>query len=271
MNVRYTALASVAAAALFAGGALAADLPVRTAAPAPVYVAPMFTWSGFYVGAAIGGVSSDISSRGNYVPFAVVDQVSALAVPSYGYGVNASMTQLTAGGYVGYNFQFGNFVVGLEGDLNARFGDENVSFGLYSMGPYTGGTISSDWDASIRLRLGFLVTPRALIYATGGVAFADYGYKYNLAYNVKPLDGYRPGDLLGGNRTGWTIGAGVEYALDNNWHMKVEYLYADYGSETNRIYDGGKGVSSKITSNTVRVGLSYRFGGASAAPAVARY
>jgi outer membrane immunogenic protein len=75
---------------------------------------------------------------------------------------------------------------------------------------------------------------------------------------------------LGGNRTGWTVGAGIEYALDNNWHLKAEYLYADYGNKTVS-YDQGKGIRSNITTNTVRVGLSYRFGGMSSAPVMARY
>jgi outer membrane immunogenic protein len=239
MKLTALALSSVATVALL-GSALAADLPVRSAAPAPVMALPVANWTGFYVGAAIGGVSSDISLR-NYEDY------------------SSSMNQFTAGGYVGYNHQFGNFVAGLEGDVNARFGDKELG---YFNGP-SNNVISSNWDASIRLRFGFLVTPRALIYATGGVAFSDYS-----AQAVVCCPTYI--EALGGNRTGWTVGAGIEYALDNNWHLKAEYLYADYGNKSVS-YDQGKGIRSNITTNTVRVGLSYRFGGMSSAPVMARY
>lgn len=242
MKFNALALSSVASVALL-GSALAADLPVRVAAPAPVMALPVMTWTGFYVGAAIGGVASETKSTlNNFEDF------------------NISMTQLSAGGYAGYNYQMASFVVGIEGDLSARFGKEAI---LESFNHQ----LQSNWDASVRLRLGYLVTPRALVYATGGVAFANYGVDRGSCSDCAPYGSSNPF----GSRTGWTVGGGIEYALDNNWHLKAEYLYADYGNKSVS-YDQGKGsISTKITSNTVRAGLSYRFGGTSSAPVMARY
>ncbi len=169
------------------------------------------------------------------------------------------MNQFTAGGYVGYNYQMGAFVVGLEGDVKLA---SAMATWLSERSVQQQHQLELGRPASA-LRLGFLVTPRALIYATGGVAFSDYSAKAVVCCPTYV-------EVLGGNRTGWTIGAGIEYALDNNWHLKAEYLYADYGNKTSS-YDIGKGIRANITSNTVRVGLSYRFGGPASAPVVARY
>ena len=250
MKYNTLALSSVASIALL-GSALAADLPVRVAAPAPLMALPVMTWTGFYVGAAIGGVASQTKSSVNY-------NYNVRASNSEDF--NISMTQLSAGGYAGYNYQMASFVLGVEGDLNARFGKEAIlsSDGLQ---------LQSNWDASVRLRLGYLVTSRALVYATGGVAFANYGVDRGSCSSCAIYGSSNPF----GSRTGWTVGGGIEYALDSNWHMKLEYLYADYGNKSVS-YDQGKGaVSTKITSNAVRAGLSYRFGGTSSAPVMARY
>jgi outer membrane immunogenic protein len=244
MKLTALALSSVATVALL-GSALAADLPVRSAAPAPLMALPVMTWTGFYVGAAIGGVASETKSSSNYL--------------NNSEDFNISMTQLSAGGYAGYNYQMASFVLGIEGDLNARFGKEAIIAS-------SGHQLQSNWDASVRLRLGYLVTPRALVYATGGVAFADYGVDRGSCSSCAIYGSSNPF----GSRTGWTVGGGIEYALDSNWHMKLEYLYADYGNKSVS-YDQGKGISTKITSNTVRAGLSYRFGGTSSAPVMARY
>jgi outer membrane immunogenic protein len=255
MKVNTLALSSVASVALL-GSALAADLPVRVAAPAPVMALPVMTWTGFYIGASIGGVATDTKSTTTYNG----PQIQTVNIISEDYNYNLSMTQITAGGYAGYNYQMGSVVFGVEGDLNARFGKENIPFSDNHQ-------LESNWDASLRLRLGYLVNPRALVYATGGVAFANYGVVRGSCASCAAYGSSNPF----GSRTGWTIGGGIEYALDSNWHMKLEYLYADYGSKS-LSYDVGKGsISTKITSNTVRAGLSYRFGGTTAAPVMARY
>jgi outer membrane immunogenic protein len=255
MKIKALAISSVGSVALL-GSALAADLPSRVAAPAPVLPPPIMTWTGFYIGASIGGVASDTKSTTGYNYN--VQQINVQNINSEDY--NVSLTQITAGGYAGYNYQMGSVVLGVEGDLNARFGRENILFS-------SGHQLESNWDASIRLRLGYLVTPRALVYATGGIAFANYGVVRGTCASCAPYGSSNPF----GSRTGWTVGGGIEYALDSNWHMKLEYLYADYGTKS-LSYDAGKGsVSTKIRSNTVRAGLSYRFGGTTAAPVMARY
>lgn len=291
MNFRSVTLGSVAAAALFAGSAFAADLPVRTAAPAPVLMAaPIFSWTGFYVGVNAGYAgnkfeypfSGDVNIR--------EDAQSMLGRPgTYTYGGKPSITSSGGvfGGQVGYNWQFANrWVVGLEadyqwaniegraningfinpiGDLNLSAGSEITGFG------------------TVRARLGY-GWDRALFYVTGGWAYGSV--KSSASLSVCELGGGCLGDgPLGlskktSSSAGWTLGAGLEYALTNNVSFKTEYLYVDLGKKTLYAadYDLGKGssatarldVDTKI--HVVRAGLNYRFGwGSAAAPVVARY
>jgi outer membrane immunogenic protein len=237
----------LATTALFALAATepapAADLPVRyTKAPLlePVSV---FNWTGFYVGGHIGLVTGAMRTGG------VVDIEDCFCLDPRG-----DLTQTLAGVHAGYNYQFNRFVLGVEADANHRFGE-----GVFRA---TQLRTLSDGDASIRGRFGVLMTPQALLYATGGVAFGNF--KTDKAIASSELTS----DLLGGSRVGWTLGGGVEYALDNAWSARIEYRHTDWGSK-NVIWnyedinadDASANVGSRLIDNRVAVGLSYHIGG----------
>ncbi|WP_243368918.1 outer membrane protein [Microvirga solisilvae] len=207
-------LASVALLSLSAA-ASAADLPSRRA-PAPVVAVPVFTWTGFYAGvnAGIGfnnGGDNDIVFGGATIT-----------------GDSDDDAGFVGGAQIGYNYQIGSFVVGVEGDLQwADFGSTTYVF--------PAGTVtvdSDDWFGTVRARAG-VAFDRALIYATGGFAFAD-------------------------DRNGWTLGGGLEYAFTNNLTMKVEGLYVNLEDEDFTF--GGTTFSTGETDfGVVRAGLNYKF------------
>jgi len=203
---------------------------------APFVAAPVGNWTGFHIGAQGGVVSSAFSTGsytwdGNFFDFTGGDATQAFA------GVNA-----------GYNQQFNNWVWGIEGDLNYKAGR-----GFYAP---LNLEIRSGWDASIRGKLGFLLTPSALIYATGGVAFTSFKTE-QATFNNGPNGGtngeFRGGPDLGASRVGWTIGGGAEYALDSHWSGKLEYRYTDYGSKS----ASSDLPSVKLTDQRVTAGLNY--------------
>jgi len=207
-------LSSVALLGL-ATGAMAADLPSR-AAPAPIIAAvPVFTWTGFYVGVnagygwnandsiTVGGVTFDLDDEGGFV----------------------------GGAQAGYNYQIGSFVVGLEGDIQyADFGGDD-RFDFDGDGILDDDFNTSDWFGTVRARAG-VAFDRALIYATGGFAFAD-------------------------NATGWTVGGGLEYAFTNNLSAKIEGLYVNLDQDDNF---PGLDLDNDAEFGVVRAGLNFRFG-----------
>jgi outer membrane immunogenic protein len=247
-------LAGVAIAGLVAGAsaASAADLPVRSAPPPPMIAAiPIFTWTGFYVGAQVGYAWGD-NNNDNIPGGAFVANAVGALVPFDG-GFGGDNDGFLAGVHAGYNYQFGSFVVGLEGDIEGVFGgDDNdfngVLFDAFGNPAAVSFSANSlDWQGSIRARVGFAFD-RALIYATGGFAFGGVsgGFTQNLLDNND--------DTL----TGWTLGAGVEYAITNNLTTRLEYRYTNFSgndSVFNNVNFGG----GDLDFHTVRVGLSYKF------------
>ena len=215
--------------------AFAADL-----APAPVEpVVPVVTpynWTGFYVGAHIGYAWG---SEGDTLH-------AAAAVPADSFNVNG----VIGGLHAGYNYQFDNtaWVVGLEGDidLSGISGDHRVVTGAGAS------RISMDnrWQGSIRARAGYAFD-RFLIYATGGVAFADIKEHWNL------FDGTINGSGTN-TRVGWTAGAGVEYAFDDHWIGRAEVRYSDFG-KSNFNVGGGARFKAGFHETVGVLGVSYKF------------
>jgi outer membrane immunogenic protein len=198
----------------FAGAASAADLPMRAAPPAPIIAAaPLFTWTGFYVGVNAGyGWSND--------DFDAVD-----------FADDEDDGGFVGGAQVGYNYQIGSFVVGLEGDIQyADFGRSGAFNFVDEDGDVFAGEFDrSDWFGTVRARAG-VAFDRALIYATGGFAFAD-------------------------DANGWTVGGGVEYAFTNNLSLKVEGLYVSLDADNEFDFD----FDNDVDFGVVRAGLNYRF------------
>jgi outer membrane immunogenic protein len=206
---------------------------------APPVARPIYSWTGFYVGGHVGTSAGQMDTRKD-VPI-VGDPPESLT--------EGGFTQVLAGIHAGYNYQFNNFVVGFEGDYNGKFGAGWAS--------NVNSRPQSDWDASIRARLGVLVTPRSLAYITGGFAFGHF---------TTPRHEFDPADtveLLGGDRTGWTLGAGVEYALDSNWNTRIEYRYTDWGTKNLIWFDEFNPAApsgSKLIDSRATVGLTYKPG-----------
>lgn len=221
----------VAALTLAAGApALAADLPPPVAPPpqAPAtYVpmaAPIFSWTGFYLGI-----------NGGY-GFGTGDFSSGTSV--------SSVDGFLVGGTVGANYQMGSFVVGVEGDLDWNDIDGTNST---TCNPGAGGCeVKSNWLGTGRVRAGW-AWDRILFYGTGGAAFG----------NVE--GGNIGGPFDSGTQVGWTAGAGIEGALTPNWTARVEYLYVDLGNFTCTANCLGGGTLN-LTENVIRVGVDYKFG-----------
>ena len=236
------ALALAAAAPAFA-----ADLPPPMAPPrAPVaYIPgpPPFSWTGFYVGLNAGYGFGQTKWT---TPSGTVG----------GFSTNGGLAGATIGG----NYQIGQFVIGAEGDFDWQNLRGGQTSGLCAPAIIGGCVTASNWLATIRGRVGF-AADRALFYATAGGAFTD----------IKPSTGAL--SFGGSTEPGWTAGAGIEYAMTDNWTAKVEYLYASFSKATcsavncsagNAALVGGfPGVapaSVGLTENIVRVGVNYKFG-----------
>ncbi len=250
---RQILLASVGAIAIaIAGSAVAADLPHR--GPPPVYLPPppIFTWSGLYLGGQIG------YAWGND-PIDVVD-VTGASGPAF---FNTNPNGVIGGAHLGYNLQFGQWVAGLEGTVDGTsLTGTRVSA--------TGVTLRSraDVQGSIRGRVG-IAFDRVLIYGTGGVAFA--GIKNDYASGAPFF--LEEGDSK--TRTGFTVGGGLEYAVTNNWSIRAEYRYSDFGRSSDYPFPtqtfGTVLFTHHLTESQVQAGFSYKFNSFAPGPVVARY
>jgi outer membrane immunogenic protein len=148
-----------------------------------------------------------------------------------------------AGATAGYNYQFGQAVVGVEGDIDWS-GINGSTTNLCPGGCET----SNSWLATVRARLGY-AADRFMPYVTGGAAFGNIRAS-TPSFAETSTD-----------NTGWTLGAGLETALVPNWTAKVEYLYVDLGS-FNCGLNCGTGLTNDNVSfhtNTLRAGVNYKF------------
>ena len=238
-------LVGTAAAALTVAGAFAAqaaDLPTRKEAPAPVFVPPPFTWTGFYVGVNAGGIWSSGSRNATLIDPGVVWLSNY-----FPGGIGNNQSGFIGGGQAGYNWQSGAFVFGVETDfdgtsLGKTFNYASAPFGSVINGVpiptalvgdslYVHAKANLDWLGTARGRVGFVATPdnRLMFYGTGGFAYAGGSSNFNV---YDQTQGFFWGGSPSSSRTGWTLGAGVEYAITNNITIKGEYLYVDLGSQS---------------------------------------
>ncbi len=230
------ALAAVAGTFVYAGTADAADLPAapRPASVAPIaYAPPVYNWSGFYVGGHIGGGFADPS----------------WSDPFTGGANNFNKGGFLGGGQVGFNSQFNWLVLGLEGDFSWT--------GIKGHGTDSiGDALSTDtqWTSTVTGRIG-AAFDRLLVYGKGGVAFAhDKNTLTDLSLNTSSA-------TL--TRTGWTAGAGLEYALNRNWSVRVEYDYLGFGSKALNFATPTLGAVTPTASSNIqeiKAGLNFKFG-----------
>jgi outer membrane immunogenic protein len=246
-------LLATAAVAALSTGAFAADLPSSKMAPiAPAY-APIYSWTGFYVGLQ-GGYQWG-STTGRTTVTGVVPNVVAV----YDYDPKGGVF----GAHAGYNYQFGSIVAGVEGDVEWSGLRETGGYAIGGVAvPLNSHRTKVDWQGSVRGRLGFAID-RALIYATGGVAFADMNYR---VFDGAGLVG-TPGNTYShsSTRVGWTLGGGLEYALTNNITMRGEYRYTRFNSQTGTFPAAGAAPAlafndrARTDIHTLRAGISYKF------------
>jgi outer membrane immunogenic protein len=207
--------------------AAAADLPARQPAPSPLAPAPVFSWSGFYGGVQAGADFTRIA----------------------GEGVRLNRTAAPIGGFVGYNLQISRLVLGLEGGGGAAPGGAGASVISPAPGGFANVAANTNYFGDLRGRLGYAVADRALVYTTGGAAFGEVALDYfNSLLGGLPIS-------VSNSRTGWTAGAGVDYALTDHWIGRLEYRYRDLGRAS------AASAPVSLTSKAIMIGLIYKFGG----------
>lgn len=230
------------------------------------------SWTGVYAGLGLGfrSTRTDLTTTSvvlDGVPIGLSQFV--LTQPFDGVGFRANP-------YAGTNWQVApHWVVGLEGDVG--FGDQSTRLsGARGSPVFTSSTFAADgfsvkttWDASLRARAGYLLTPATLVYATGGVAFQHVDVNLVCVSGACAFSGRSPNLISqSATRTGWTLGGGIETALWGNWLLRGEYRYADFGATPfsfTSTRTGGAAVTVdnfdvKLRTHTASVGLAYRFG-----------
>lgn len=248
------------AMALAASPALAADLSYPVKAPPVMAVMPVFSWTGFYLGANVGYGWGDTSG---YEPYFSNDYVYTGLITS-GSG---SPDGWFGGFQAGYNYQFyNNVVLGAEADVQFADMKDSYSFGytvtdLLSTDPndddfgvYGKYTTKIDAFGTIRARLGYSMD-RFLPYITGGLAWANVKVSGTTLVDGTDLVGWS--GSYSDTYWGWALGAGVEYAITDNWTMKAEYIYADLGSTSfSGLFDNN---DLDFSMQTLKVGVNYKF------------
>lgn len=234
MNLKHIVLASsvsfVCVNAASAADAIIAEEPVAVSAP-------VFNWSGAYLGGQIGygWGKSTFQSEG---------EIDALKPNGFLGGL-----------YAGYNFDIGNNVIlGIDGDVTYN----NLKKSLSDDDDFLTATVESRlrWSGAVRARAGYAFD-RFMPYIAGGVAFGS----------VKTSASLSDGDLtIGASQsktlTGWTVGGGVDYAATDNVILRLEYRYTDYGHKNFSADNDGFGfdsVRNKFKTNDIRLGVAYKF------------
>ena len=218
-------LASVVLLALGVASATAADIPRRQVMPAkaPVYVPPpLYNWTGFYVGINGGGGwgRSDFSAP----------------LTSDSFRTSGGLI----GGTLGYNYQVGQVVFGLEGDLDwSNIRGSGTCAGLSC-------SVRNNWLGTARGRIGYAFD-RFMPFVTGGAAFG----------NIKASPAAFAG--VDNSKLGWTLGGGGEFAIAGPWTAKLEYLYVDLGKTNCPVGNCAVSTDVNFHTNLVRAGLNYRF------------
>lgn len=219
-------------------------------------VAPVASWTGVYVGAAIGAriANNDWTSTDVLPTFAPV----AATTPT---SDSADSTAARFGGYAGFNWQFApQWVSGVEGyggyannkkTLNPIPGSPFVIGGL-ALTNNPSATVKETWDAGVRARLGYLVTPSTLVYATGGAAWQRVELQsscpaFGAGTDFCFINEGEP--KASKTMTGWTVGGGVEFRLTANWFARFDYQFADYGTFTHTFFVAGATFDDRYTAN----------------------
>jgi outer membrane immunogenic protein len=259
------AFITVAALATFVGTpALAADMALK-APPPPASVA---TWTGWYIGADVGGTWFNQSATWNPLPTAAAFGANTITGTERASGV-------IGGVYAGYNYQISpSGLVGIEADISGTRANGNVTqtwttFGTATPIPGSFNSQSSrlDWLSSVRGRLGVLATPSLLAYVTGGAAWGGFNYSATDSNGVAGGGLYTaPVSSFNKTQSGFVVGGGLEWMATHNWLFRAEYLYYGFNSGPNVIGTSvnfptfpSNYVWGKANVNVARVGAAYKF------------
>jgi outer membrane immunogenic protein len=285
--------------ALGSASALAADLGAGSYAKAPPIAAPAYNWSGWYGGLNAGWVGgpSSVSNNASIVSTSDAPQIAEAMARGATNNTAGGSGGFIGGGQFGYNYQFSrSFVAGFEADIQGlTAGPKQSSSSVIPLifpngagGENQNGSLATNsttrhglsYLGTLRARMGVLVVPSFLLYATGGLAYGGAKSDTTIAQSVTDTPGPPPDTLTSGSfsktRVGYTVGAGGEWMFSSNWSARLEYLYYDLGSATyatgglaNDVTPTtlpGEGVAAVATSskvrfndNIVRVGVNYHF------------
>jgi outer membrane immunogenic protein len=265
----------------------AADIAARPYSKAPPYVAPIASWTGFYVGANGGyGWQNNSASVSPGDPNTSATSLGQVNVPpvAASFDTNGALGGIQAG----YNWQFDpKWLVGIEADFDWSDIKGNgsapttIAFGATPATFFASQKL--DWFGTVHARLGYLPTNNLLLYGTGGLAYgkvngsasivtapgqSNSAGNFGFEYACGPF--YGPSTCFAGSQSrtsvGWAAGAGIEYEFANRATFKVEYLYMDLGHQTFAspavLFTNNPSVMnarSDATFNLVRAGINYRF------------
>lgn len=250
---------AIAATIVAAVSAHAADI-ARPVYKAPPVVVPMYDWSGFYIGINGGWGRADYDHN-----FNIAGHYNLVAGDTFSYSKSGGVL----GGHLGYNWQAGAWVFGVEGSIMKTWLDSDVQISPFF--PATDTWQSKvDWVATVTGRVGYAWN-NVLGYVKGGWAYSSYNDYVQDTFDYVSVDG---------KKSGWTLGGGVEFALSPNWIFGIEYNYYDFGSvninQPSVNFSGGSFYPGTdhdldLTVQTVLARLTYKFGGYSKAPVMAKY
>lgn len=270
-------------ATLLATSAFGADLasaPVEPMAPE----APL-RWSGFYAGINVGYIGEDNGSTtgtGFIINTFGGANTAAATLGAVTTGRTHGLSGVLGGVQFGYNYQMNDMVFGIETDLqtssrsrqNRSFSEPYVGFIERDNGRATN-TQRYNYLGTVRGRVGYLVTPNLLLFATGGLAYGDKREKTvfqvdRVNFNIPAATARLSGSSW---NIGWVLGGGAEYALDTSWSVKGEALYYDLGRNSSSgsitqlgVFGSRPFVGSNIRARVwergviARIGLNYKFG-----------
>jgi outer membrane immunogenic protein len=253
LGFRRAALVVATAVFGFASIASAADLPTK----APMYtkapvMAPVYNWTGFYVGGNVG------YSWGSQDTSLVSGGATLFSDTVHPDGV-------IGGGQLGYNWQVNQWVLGLEADFQGSgqkddgtyFDPGCCAIAVIRPAASVAYTDKLDWFGTVRGRIGYAMgaTGNWLPYVTAGWAFG-HGEISGTTTSGAVVTSFSGSQ----DYSGWTVGGGVEWAFQNNWSAKFEYLYVDFGNGPTVPASAALTlVSGKMTDNIVRLGVNYKF------------
>jgi outer membrane immunogenic protein len=224
------------------------------------------SWSGFYAGLGIGARASQGELTTTSAVFGDPFDLTGSAISQ-----SVDGTGFRGSPYVGYNWQFmPRWLVGIEGDVGIANQATTLSGNftpLFRTAVATDSTsMKTTWDASLRGRVGTLLTPETLAYATGGVAWQHYEVSSMCASQTCADIGLSPASVANSTtKVGWILGGGFETSLSRHWLARAEYRYADFGSAsftmvrtagTDPVIDN---FDVRLRTHTLNFGLAYKF------------